>query len=80
VFGPILESSRLSLTIPRALHGSGEIGARVSSRRGCSVRSLLGGVGRRWDGFSTQVLSARGMSYPGSKKQNQSLYTCAQDV
>jgi hypothetical protein len=41
VFGPILESSRF-LTIPRALHGSGEHGAQVGSWRGCLVRSLLG--------------------------------------
>jgi hypothetical protein len=30
VFGPILESSRLPLTIPWALHSSGMNGARVS--------------------------------------------------
>jgi hypothetical protein len=29
VFGPVLESSRLTLTIPWALHGSWENGARV---------------------------------------------------
>jgi hypothetical protein len=43
VFGPILESSRLPLTVPWALHGSGENGAQVGSWRGCLVRSLLGG-------------------------------------
>jgi hypothetical protein len=43
VFRPILESSRLPLTVPWALHGSGENGARVGSWRGCLVRSLLGG-------------------------------------
>jgi hypothetical protein len=31
VFGPILESSRLPLTVPQALHGSEENGARVGS-------------------------------------------------
>jgi hypothetical protein len=34
VFGPILESSRLPLTIPWALHGSGVNGAQVGSWRG----------------------------------------------
>jgi hypothetical protein len=43
VFGPVLESSMLSLTIPRALHDSGEGGARVGFWRGCLARSLLGG-------------------------------------
>jgi hypothetical protein len=43
VFGPVLESSRLPLTVPQALHDSGEDGARVGSRRGCLVRSLLDG-------------------------------------
>jgi hypothetical protein len=31
VLGPILESSRLPLTVPRALHDSGENGAGVGS-------------------------------------------------
>jgi hypothetical protein len=31
VFGPILESSRLPLTVPRAFHDSEEIGAWVGS-------------------------------------------------
>jgi hypothetical protein len=31
VFRPILESSRLPLTVPRSLHGSGENGAQVGS-------------------------------------------------
>jgi hypothetical protein len=31
VFKPILESSRLPLTIPRTLYGSGENGAQVGS-------------------------------------------------
>jgi hypothetical protein len=43
VFGTILESSRLPLTVPWALHGSGKNGARVGSWRGCLVRSLLDG-------------------------------------
>jgi hypothetical protein len=42
VFGPVLESSRLPLTVPRALHDNGENGARVGSWRGCLVRSLRG--------------------------------------
>jgi hypothetical protein len=43
VFGPIMGSSKLPLTIPRALHGSGVNGAWVGSWRGCLARSLLGG-------------------------------------
>jgi hypothetical protein len=43
VFGPVLECSRLPLTIPRALHSSGVDGARVGSWRGFLARSLLGG-------------------------------------
>jgi hypothetical protein len=43
VFRSILESSRLSLTVPWALHDSGVNGARVGSWRGCLVRSLLDG-------------------------------------
>jgi hypothetical protein len=43
VFGPILESFRLPLTVPRALHGSEENGTWVGSWRGCLVRSLLSG-------------------------------------
>jgi hypothetical protein len=39
---PVLESSRLLLTVPRALHDSGKNGARVSSWRGFLARSLLG--------------------------------------
>jgi hypothetical protein len=31
VFGPVLEATRLPLTVPCALHSSGEDGARVSS-------------------------------------------------
>jgi hypothetical protein len=42
VFGPILESSRLPLSIPWALNGSEVNGARVSSWRGCLVSFLLG--------------------------------------
>jgi hypothetical protein len=42
VFGPILYSSRLPLTIPWALHGSGENDAQVGSWKGCLVRSLHG--------------------------------------
>jgi hypothetical protein len=42
VFGPILESSRLPLTAPQALHNSGGNGARVGSQRGYLVRSSLG--------------------------------------
>jgi hypothetical protein len=42
LFGPVLESSRLALTVPPALHRIGENGARVSSWRVCLVRSLLG--------------------------------------
>jgi hypothetical protein len=43
MFGPILESSKLPLTVPWALHGSGENGAWVGSKRYCLMRSLLGG-------------------------------------
>jgi hypothetical protein len=43
VIGPILESSRLPLTVPQTLHDSGENGARVDYWRGCLVGSLLGG-------------------------------------
>jgi hypothetical protein len=42
VFGPVLESSRLPLSIPWALNGSEVNGARVSSWRGCLVSFLLG--------------------------------------
>jgi hypothetical protein len=42
VSGPILESSRLCLTIPQALHGSGVNGDRVGSSEGCLAMSLLG--------------------------------------
>jgi hypothetical protein len=42
VFGPILESFKLPLTVPRALYDNGGSGARVGSWRGCLVRSLLG--------------------------------------
>jgi hypothetical protein len=42
VLGPILESSSLPLTVPRALHSSGENGAPIGSWRGRLVRSLLG--------------------------------------
>jgi hypothetical protein len=42
VFGAVLKSSRLPLSIPQALHGSEVNGARVGSWRGCLVRSLLG--------------------------------------
>jgi hypothetical protein len=37
VFGPVLESFRLPLTVPWALHDSGENGAWVGSWRGCLV-------------------------------------------
>jgi hypothetical protein len=44
VFRPVLESSRLPVTIPHALHdGGGGDGVRVSSWRRCFVRSLLDG-------------------------------------
>jgi hypothetical protein len=43
MFGPILESSRLPLTVPQVLHGSGVDGAWVGSSRGCLAKSLLGG-------------------------------------
>jgi hypothetical protein len=43
VFGPVLESSRLPLTIPWALHSSGVDGTQVGSWGGCLARSLLGG-------------------------------------
>jgi hypothetical protein len=43
VFGPVLESSRLPLTIPWALHNSGVDGAQVGSWGGCLARYLLGG-------------------------------------
>jgi hypothetical protein len=42
VLGPVLESSRLPLTVFQALHGSGVDGTQVSSWRGCIARSLLG--------------------------------------
>jgi hypothetical protein len=42
VFGPILESSRLPLSIPWALHVSEVNGTRVGSWRDCLARSLLG--------------------------------------
>jgi hypothetical protein len=42
VFRPIRESSRLTLTVPRALLGSGMDNARVSSWGGCLAKSLLG--------------------------------------
>jgi hypothetical protein len=41
-FGLALKSSRLSLSLPRALHGSEVNGPWVSSWRGCLARSLLG--------------------------------------
>jgi hypothetical protein len=41
VFGPILESSRLPPTIPRALHGSGVDGTRVDSWGGFLAMSFL---------------------------------------
>jgi hypothetical protein len=41
VFEPILEASRLPLSIPRFLHGSELNGAQLGSRRGCLARSLL---------------------------------------
>jgi hypothetical protein len=55
VFMPVLESSRLPLTVSWAHHGSGENGARVGSWRGCLVGSLLGGDvfargAKRWTG------------------------------
>jgi hypothetical protein len=42
VFEPVLESSKLPLTVLRALDDSGVNGARVGAWRGCLVRSLLG--------------------------------------
>jgi hypothetical protein len=42
VFRHVLESSRLPLSIPHALHGSEVNGVRVGSWRDCLVRSLLG--------------------------------------
>jgi hypothetical protein len=42
VFEPALESFRLPLSIPRALHGSEVNGARVSLWIGCLARSLVG--------------------------------------
>jgi hypothetical protein len=42
VFGSVLESSRLPLSISRVLHVSEVNGTRVDSRRGCLARSLLG--------------------------------------
>jgi hypothetical protein len=42
VLGPILESSRLHLSVPRALHGSKVNGGRVDLRRGCLASSFLG--------------------------------------
>jgi hypothetical protein len=42
MFGPVLESSRLPLSVPWALHGSEVNGARIGSWRGSLVRSLLG--------------------------------------
>jgi hypothetical protein len=55
MFKHVLEAFRLPLTIPRAIHGSGESGARVGSYIGCLMRSLLGGdifrcVAMRWTG------------------------------
>jgi hypothetical protein len=41
VFRPILESSRLPLSIPQTLHGTEVNGAQVVSWRGCLARSLL---------------------------------------
>jgi hypothetical protein len=43
VFRPMLESSRLPPSVPRALHCSGVDGARVGSWGGCLGRYLLGG-------------------------------------
>jgi hypothetical protein len=43
VFGNVLESSRLPLSIPWALHSSEVKGSRVGSHRGCVVKSLLSG-------------------------------------
>jgi hypothetical protein len=53
VFGPVLESSRLSPTVPRTVHNSGVDGARVGSSGCCLARSLLGSDvfphgGMRW--------------------------------
>jgi hypothetical protein len=41
VFGPVSESSRLPLSVPRALHDSEVNDARVGSWSGCLERSLL---------------------------------------
>jgi hypothetical protein len=43
VFEHVLESSRLPLTIPQALHDSGVDGAQVGFWRRCLAKSLLGG-------------------------------------
>jgi hypothetical protein len=43
MFGPVLESSVLPLTVPQALHGSGGNNAQASSWRGCLMRTLLVG-------------------------------------
>jgi hypothetical protein len=51
VSGPVSESSKLPLYVPRALLDSEVNGARVSSWRGCLARSLLGG-----DAFSCGLL------------------------
>jgi hypothetical protein len=59
VFGTILESSRLPLAIPWALHGSEVNGAQVGSWRGCLGRSLLGG-----DVFPQGVMSWMGLPPP----------------
>jgi hypothetical protein len=42
VFELVLESCRLPLSVPWALHDSEVNGPRVGSRRGCLARSLLG--------------------------------------
>jgi hypothetical protein len=42
VFGLVLQSSRLPLSIPQALHGIEVNYAWVGSWRGCLARSLLG--------------------------------------
>jgi hypothetical protein len=42
VFRSILESSKLPLSVPQALHGCEVNDDRVGSWRGCLARSLLG--------------------------------------
>jgi hypothetical protein len=64
VFGPVLESSKFPLSIPRALHGCEVNGALVILRRGCLARSLLGDDvfprgGVQWTSYSTPCTGLR---------------------